>query len=220
MHHFEALNKEPLANKAKFLSIWEQLAKHYKNYPDSVYFEMLNEPCDKLTDSIWNGLMSETLKVIRATNPKRAVIVGPTDYNSVRKLNKLVLPNDQNLILTFHFYEPFHFTHQGAGWVSNSNQWLGTKWDTIPSDEEFVKKLFDLAKTFSVKNQVPVYLGEYGSFSKADEISRVQWTSYVGHLAQEFGFSRAYWEYCSGFGIYNKKTKAWEQNLTNAVLAK
>ena len=41
---------------------------------------------------------------------------------------------DPNLIVTIHNYEPFHFTHQGAGWVEGGSDWLGTGWDGTPDE--------------------------------------------------------------------------------------
>jgi endoglucanase len=49
LHEFHAMSKDPMGLKDKFLSVWEQLATRYKDCPDTVFFEILNEPHDKLT---------------------------------------------------------------------------------------------------------------------------------------------------------------------------
>ena len=36
--------KDPNGQKPKFLAMWEQIAEHYKNYPNTLLFELLNEP--------------------------------------------------------------------------------------------------------------------------------------------------------------------------------
>ena len=47
----------------------------------------------------------------------------------------LDVPDDAHLIVTFHYYLPFEFTHQGAEWIGDaSNAWLGTTWDA--TDEQ------------------------------------------------------------------------------------
>jgi hypothetical protein len=77
---------------------------------------------------LWNALLVKALAVVRQSNPTRPVIVGPTRWNSITMLPLLKLPADPNLIVTVHFYDPFTFTHQGAGWVNPSPP-TGTRWD-------------------------------------------------------------------------------------------
>ena len=53
-------------------------------------------------------------------------MIGPGQWNSISGLKSLQLPeDDQNLIITVHYYLPFEFTHQGAEWVNGSDAWLG-----------------------------------------------------------------------------------------------
>ncbi len=120
VHHDDRLNRQPLRERARFLATWTQLAKHYQYAPKNVYFELLNEPHDAFNEQpeLWNSLLAEAILLIRQTNPERPVIVGPVGWNAISRLADLRLPDDANLIVTVHFYEPFDFTHQGADWVS------------------------------------------------------------------------------------------------------
>ena len=44
--------------------------------------------------------------------------MSPGRWGSVNELDQLRLPDtDERIIVTIHCYEPFQFTHQGAGWV-------------------------------------------------------------------------------------------------------
>jgi endoglucanase len=117
LHHFNELTLSPESNKARFLGLWDQIATHYQKQPQNVIFELLNEPNDKL-EPFWNEYAAAALAVVRKTNPKRTVIIGPTGWNTAEKLAELKVPNDPNLIVTFHNYTPFEFTHQGAEWAS------------------------------------------------------------------------------------------------------
>ena len=63
MHHYEEIFTDPAAHQERFLALWEQIAAHYKDYPTSLVFEILNEPHDKLTKSLWNNLLVEALAV-------------------------------------------------------------------------------------------------------------------------------------------------------------
>ncbi len=126
MHHYDELMTDPAANKDRFLGMWQQIATHFKDAPNNVFFEIHNEPNGAI-EPLWNEYSSAALKIIRESNPTRAVIIGPNGWNSAWRLPELKLPDDKNLIVTFHNYEPFSFTHQGADWVSPIPA-VGTQW--------------------------------------------------------------------------------------------
>ena len=217
-HNDEALNKDPDTNGDRFVSIWKQIATHYKDAPASVLFELLNEPFGKLTSAKWNALLTRTLKSVRETNPTRTVVVGPVQWNSIAKLPQLVLPeDDRNLLVTFHFYDPFHFTHQGAEWAEYSDKWLGTKWGS-EEDKAAIVKDFDKAAAWGVEHQRPIYLGEFGAYSKSPIEGRAQWTAFVVQTANAHSFPWTYWEFCSGFGVYDPAAKAWREPLLRALV--
>jgi endoglucanase len=182
-------------------------------------FELLNEPHDKLVDDKWNAVIPQVLKAVRATNPTRAVIVGPPFWNGIWALPKLKLPDDPNLILTVHFYDPFKFTHQGAPWAAEDVRKLnGLKWEGTESELKAIRKSFDEASAWAKKHNRPVYLGEFGTFEKADITSRAKWTGAVVHEAEARGFSWAYWEFAAGFGAYDSAAKAWRETLLKALI--
>ncbi len=115
MHHFGELMADPQGQRERFLALWRQIAERYQGYPPELLFELLNEPSERLTAAIWNELLRDALRVIRASNPDRNILVGPVQWNSLHALSSLRLPpEDRHLIVTIHYYEPFPFTHQGA----------------------------------------------------------------------------------------------------------
>ncbi len=218
IHHFVEINADPAAQKQRFLSLWQQIAEHYRSYSPNLLFEILNEPHDQLTPELWNTFLAEALAVIRQSNPKRTVIVGTANWGGIDALPQLVLPEDAYLILTFHYYQPFHFTHQGASWVAGSEAWLGTQWLGTREEKSNIQKDFDSVQQWAFQQKVPVFMGEFGAYHKADLASRVRWTSFVAREAEKRGFSWAYWEFCSGFGIYDPQTGSWLTELKNALI--
>ena len=221
MHHYTELNTDPNAHKDRFMALWGQIAGHYKDYPNMLLFEPLNEPADKLGIQEWNAILKEVLTVIRKSNPNRILVIGPGNYNSVYKINDLDLPkDDRNIIVTFHYYEPYKFSFQGAPWLAglDSNSWLGTKWTGTVEQKQRVAKDFDDAGKWGKENNRPIYLGEFGTYEKADMESRILWTRCVAETAIERGFSSTYWEFCSVFGLYDPKAKTWRKELLEAVI--
>lgn len=117
-HHFYDLDKDPAGNKQRFIEGWNTIATHFKDSPEGLYFELLNEPHDNLSTEILNPIQAEAIATIRKTNPTRTIVLSPGDWGKVTEFDKLLLPDDDtNIIVTFHCYEPFFFTHQNSGWT-------------------------------------------------------------------------------------------------------
>lgn len=221
IHHYDEMMTFPLEHEERFLALWAQIADRYKAYPDTLYFEILNEPHNQLTDEIWNRQLQAALGIIRETNPMRPVIFGPTHWNNIDKLGALkVPPNDPNLIVTFHYYSPFEFTHQAADWVSGAEAWRGTEWTASESEMRAVRSDFDSALAWAEQHNVPLYMGEFGAYGEADMASRERWTSFVVQEAEARGFSFAYWEFASSFGAFNKSKGEWRPELLGALIQK
>jgi endoglucanase len=218
MHHHEAIFANPDAQKAKFLSQWTQIATFFKDYDSNLLFEVMNEPNTNLTPDKWNTFFAEALSAIRKTNKTRAVLMGTSNWGGLAGVSSLKIPADDNIILTIHYYDPFNFTHQGADWVDGSTPWLGTKWENTNLERDEIIGQFKYLKEFGNQNNLPIHIGEFGAFSKADLESRVLWSNYLARWFEQQGFSWAYWEFSAGFGIYNPSTGQYLQPLLDALV--
>jgi endoglucanase len=219
MHHHGELNNDPKGQEARFLAQWAQIAEYFKDYPNKLLFEILNEPHGNLTAEKWNELIPQALKEIRKTNEQRIVVIGTANWGGLGGLKDLKIPDDANLILTIHYYNPFHFTHQGASWSGEQSKgWLGTEWNNTRTEREAVQNDFAPLIARSKEEGIPVHIGEFGAYEKADINSRARWTNYLSRYFEEQGWSWAYWELSAGFGIYNPATKTYNQKLVDALL--
>ncbi|WP_346854122.1 cellulase family glycosylhydrolase [uncultured Draconibacterium sp.] len=218
MHHHEALYENPENNKARFLAQWQQISEYFADYPDSLLFEILNEPHGNMTADKWNVFLADALTTIRIKNPERAVLIGTAEYGGLGGLSKLQLPDDDNIILTIHYYNPFAFTHQGAEWVDGADVWLGTKWTNTVTERNVVANDFAPLKAIETQKNIPIHIGEFGSYSKADINSRENWTTYMGRYIESLGWSWAYWEFSAGFGIYKPASKTYNNGLIDALV--
>jgi len=153
LHHYMELMKEPEANADRFVALWSQIAARYKDRPASVAFELANEPNEKLTPDLLNKLHARALQVVRASNPTRKVIVDSYFWAGADYLKQLELPEDPNLVASFHMYQPILFTHQGAPWMPPEFQTTGvlfpgppkTPLEPVPAAKAtgWVKQWFD-----------------------------------------------------------------------------
>lgn len=226
MHHYRQLDGDALdANERsvaasvmdlRFVMLWEQIAAHFQGRNSRLVFELYNEPHGRLNGEPWNVLAARTLGVVRKTNPDRIVMIGPTRWNNASDLQQLKLPNDANLIATVHNYSPFPFTHQGAEWVSPVLP-LGVTCCSAAQQAEMVAPL-DVAKAWSAAKRYPMYVGEFGAYSKADDASRIAFNRTMRQAMESRGMTWAYWEFASGFGVYDPAKLSFRQPLLDSLL--
>jgi endoglucanase len=219
VHHYSEMESNPDQHLPRLIGLWEQIAQRYKDRPEGVYFELLNEPHSKMTEEKWNAAIPKLLATVRKTNPTRPIIVGPAQWNGIWALDKLRLPKDDaNLIVTVHCYDPFEFTHQGAPWAKGADRWKGRKWTGSDTEQSALGKTLQQAAAWGKKNGRPIFLGEFGTFEVADMQSRARWTRYMVARAEKLGLSWAYWEFCAGFGAFDPRGNAWHEPLKDALL--
>ncbi len=125
IHHFNELDRNPAAATGEFLAIWKQIAAHYRDFSPKLAFELDNEPHENATTALMNPIYARAITEIRQSNPNRTIFVEPGGWGGISELKNLVLPPDENMIVSVHCYEPFHFTHQGAGWTTADVQQTG-----------------------------------------------------------------------------------------------
>jgi len=228
MHHYRQLDGDPLDTgesavapgviDVRFVMLWDQIATHFQGRGPRLVFELYNEPHGRMNGEPWNVLAARAMRVVRRTNPDRIVVIGPTHWNSANDLALLKLPNDANLIATVHNYNPFRFTHQGAEWVSPVLPTGVTCCDAAQVAE--MTAPLDIAKAWSTAVRYPVFVGEFGAYSKADSTSRFDFDRKMRQAMESRGMSWDYWEFASGFGVYDPATLAFRQGLLDSLLGR
>lgn len=223
VHHYDEIDQEPAKHRERFAGLWKQVAAHFASFPDSLQFELYNEPNTNHSEAEWNLNLAAALKEVRVLNPDRAVQVGGVKWNQVYTLKDLKLPKeDRHLIVHIHYYAPFHFTHKNAPWIQGSKEWTdNASWEGTAAQKEAVRKDFAVARDWAKAEGRPVFLGEFGSArSNPDITSRLRWTRFIRDEAEAHGFTWAYWEYQANFGVWDPQAKEWRKELLEALTAK
>ncbi|XHS77661.1 glycoside hydrolase family 5 protein [Burkholderiaceae bacterium UC74_6] len=216
-HNFEDCAKDLAGCRPKLQAFWRQVSLHFKDAPASVVFEILNEPNGQMNDA-WNDVLAENLAIIRASNPTRRVVIGPRMWNSMGELDNLKLPAaDRNIVVTFHYYTPMEFTHQGASWTPQFTNLSGITWGTA-FDRDRLKKDFAQVATWAERNKRPILLGEFGALEKAGSLYRVLWTDAVARTAEAKGFGWSYWQFDSDFVVWDMKKDGWVKTVHGALI--
>ena len=217
-HDDLAISPDPAGKRREFLAAWAAIAEHCKARPETVLFEILNEPAPKFTHESWDEYWRVALAIIRKFNPKRTVIIGPAQWNGVGELDHLNLPaDDRNIIATVHYYNPFPFTHQGTPWTGQKDK-TGVTCAGTGSEMKAVEK--DLAKVaqWSEENKRPIYIGEFGTYEKADMPSRVAWTAHVSRQFEKHGWSWGFWQFADNFAVFDMRNQKWVEPIRDALI--
>lgn len=216
-HDFNACGEDPAACKPKLFAFWKQIGERYRDAPDGVVFELLNEPNKGLTDAVWNAWIAELIPVVRATNPTRNVVIGPAFWNNIGHLDQLKLPEgDRHLIATVHYYLPMEFTHQGASWNPDTPR-TGVTWGTA-AERQRMKADFDGVQAWAKAHDRPMLLGEFGAYDKGDMASRAAYTAAAAREAEARGWAWAYWQFDSDFIAYDIGKDAWVAPIHEALV--
>jgi endoglucanase len=227
------------------IPVWEQIARLFKDRSDYVIYEILNEP-HGINDARWGEIQGKTIEAIRRIDQKHSIIVGGTDYNSISKLAAIPKYSDTNLIYTFHFYDPFIFTHQGATWGEPSMASLAgvpfpfkrQRMPKVPADligtwleEGIARYMYESAPSalyatlnkvtaFSKERNVPVFCGEFGVFMiQSPKEDRVTWYKVVSDALDRRNISRTSWDYYGGFGVFNSGRGSFNHDLNVEVVS-
>jgi aryl-phospho-beta-D-glucosidase BglC (GH1 family) len=197
-HHEEWIKSNySQSNRDRFDSIWSQISVRFRNKPEKLLFEIINEP-KGLTKVQNDDLHKRVLSVIRKTNPARIVIFQGHEWGGSDELITAAIPNDPYLIGSFHSYDPYLFGLEGQG-----------TWGSASDYTELAAK-FSKVKSWSDQTKIPVLLGEFGAIASADYNSRMKhYRAYVD-LVRRNGFSGCAWDDGGSFKILLRNEKRWD----------
>ena len=244
-HTFDVnANTDPAIGNV-LMKVWKQMAAHYKNRTGYVFYEMLNEP-HGIDDTLWGSIQQSVIDAIRTEDAVHYIVVGGANWNSYNNLSAIPVYTDTKLIYTFHFYDPFIFTHQGASWTDPSmvplagvpfpyragdmpatppsliGTWIQGGLNNYANEGTVakVKALIDIAVSFKNTRNVPVFCGEFGVYiPNSNNSDRVYWYEVVRKYLEEKNIPWTIWDYQGGFGLFEKgSNELFDYDLNEALL--
>jgi endoglucanase len=240
-HYGKLTDTNYLTETPKIINQWLKLTKRYiRESPEKVFFELYNEP-PHMNPKVWKDAAYNIVTAIRRVDKKRTLIVGASNFNSIYELSRMERLADENIIYTFHFYEPFFFTHQGADWVGNQVATTGVPFPydakTYPAinpkvkgtwgennyyqyktdgNEQSVHDKLQIVKNWGARYDVPILCGEYGVYNKyADADSRCRYIKTVRENLKAMGIPGIMWDYNTNFSIFNGRPSI--KNLSDCM---
>jgi endoglucanase len=219
--------------EANFVSLWKFLATHYAaRDPERIFYDILNEP--EIDDPAkWNAIQARAAEAIRSVDTTHTLIATGARYDGIDELLQVTPLKDENVVYTFHFYEPFQFTHQGATWSTPALAHLkNVPFPADPAklgpmiasatdpdernmladysnagwDESMIAHRMKLARKWADAHHVTIICNEFGAFR--DTIADAQRAAYlqVDRTSLEaLHIPWAEWDYRGNFGIVTKQ---------------
>jgi aryl-phospho-beta-D-glucosidase BglC (GH1 family) len=217
----------------RFADFWRALAAHYSTWEaDRVFLEVMNEP--EFSDRYrWLGVQMKLVAAIRQGAPGLTIIAAGARWSNDDELVFEEPLRDPNVIYSFHFYEPYIFTHQGANWSAYYWHWLrGVRY---PSSEDSAARAAALvpdevdrlqvirygrehwdagrieaemkqAAEWARRRGVPLVCNEFGVYRDyADPADRDAWLHDVRKAFERNGIGWTMWDYSGSFGVVTKK---------------
>ena len=220
-----------LAKIDRFKAIWRDISVRFQNKPDTVLFEIMNEPFFSMSAAEVIDINTQMLTVIRTTNPHRNVIVtggGLNSYQAPLQLSDAFLQSDNHLIATFHYYQPFSFTSSASA-THTDNDWGTT------TDINNMETHFNAVQSWANSKNVAIYLGEFGADNEngfnystntygtnggPDVQSRYLYHYHIAKAARDRGFALSVWDAGEEAGktLYLNSSQNWVKDVRNAVL--
>jgi endoglucanase len=183
-----------------FERAWAALAAHLSRMPPGqVLLEVLNEPVFDADPAAWFPIQRRLVSTIRAAAPLHTIVTGGPNWSSLDGLLKTRPLDDANVLYTFHFYEPFEFTHQGAPWVTGPVRHTSGVRYRAP---HLVNRRVASAAEWSRRHGVPVWAGEFGAYpAVAPRPDRLRWLYDVRTALERHGIGWAVWSYDESLGL-------------------
>jgi endoglucanase len=245
-HYFNA-DVKPLwtdpAAQEEFLGFWKQLSNELHAYPvDKLAYELMNEAVSDDPED-WNRLLAKGIETVRALEPERVIVVGSNKWQQVGTFKDLKVPGgDSNLLLSFHFYDPFLLTHYRAPWTGALAQFEGEVrypgftvdtmeyanlagdvldrvrgsngyWDAARIEEAFMQ-----ARAVADSFGLPLFCGEFGCFpSKPPELRNAYYRDIIS-VFDKLDISWTHWNYKNDFPVVDEKTLEPIEAVVSALI--
>lgn len=230
-------------NQQRFISIWDEVSARLQTHGEGLRYELLNEVTDG-TGYGWNKMYPMGVAAIRSREPNRKIYVGSNRMNDVNHLAELHLMDDPNLIYNFHYYDPHAFTHQMAPFDQDMHAFhhaydypcfFGEElYHYVKDHPDYVARCPGVLLTHNNREDMlrrlrparefirctgkPLYCGEFGVISLADENAASKWIHDLVGVLRQMKIGYAYWCYkVRDFGLVDRNSKVLKPELAKTL---
>ncbi len=231
-YHYGKLNIDNSSGEIDRISwMWKQIQRPFVGQAyDHLFFELYNEPT--INANSWKSTITTIIQYLRFEDKNRVYIIGGVNYNSLDELINLGKLPDDNILYTFHFYEPYIFTHQGADWTKDKTYITGLpypfekrKMPALPNnakgtvvERDYNKYAYEATKAYlserfrnifevCEKNNMPLICTETGVIDLVKKKYRWNYLRDIGEIAFANNIPLIFWDYDQNFAVSTESKK-------------
>ncbi|MBT9483836.1 cellulase family glycosylhydrolase [Sediminibacterium sp.] len=237
VYHYGKLNNQNKETETeRIIKIWKQVINYMREFSyEKLFLELYNEPTTDM--DIWKSTATTLVRELRKEDPDRIFIIGGANYNGINELLTMgkLSSDDGKILYTFHFYEPYVFTHQGAEWTKEKTYMTGLPYpfkkrkmpellgaapdsEVIKEFERFPREsnfdyLFMRIKKIKMeadKQNLPLICTETGVINLASAKAKSAYLRDITSIMKRFDIPVMLWDYNDKFGI-SKGEKVMKQ---------
>lgn len=182
------------ACQEKFVSVWERIARRYRDSRSIWGYDLVNEPVEDFVEEgcdDWQALAERAARAVRAIDPVRTLIVEPASWGGPDGLADLEPLSVSNVVYSVHMYQPHAFTHQGVHRQGPPLRYPG-EIDGKAWDKSELERALRPVVEFQRKHGVHIYIGEFSAIRWAPEGSAAR---YLSDLIDIFEANQWDWSY-------------------------
>lgn len=189
----------------RIIATWKQIAVAFKDYDnDKLMFETFNEIHDEKWGwgslnygglcqlmERWNQLAVDVIRATGGNNADRWIGVPSfcaSDIFTVGPKHVLNIPEDpaNKIMVAVHTYAPFEFCTEGK-----VQQWghTATEAGAAKNGEADIRSFFDKLKKEFIDKNIPIYVGEFGCETRANEADEKYRTYFMEYLCRASYFA-------------------------------
>ena len=200
---------------------WQDVANELKDHPAIIGYNLLNEPhperyFDTSTSNVAKNSNSETqkklykfnnkiVKAIRKVDKETPIVIESSGYSYPEALEKMIPIKDNNILYSFHMYEPENYTFSRLeknlnypGKVTDPDTGEIKYWDRNTIDQ-YLNSVVRWQKKHNISSS-HILVGEFGAFRNLNGI-----TNYFKDLISIFNKYNWHW------AVYSFREDNWDK---------
>lgn len=214
-HYIEENATDHADAKKHLVDWWTKMAAEFKDYPETLTFNILVEISGTYKDDYtnMNDFYVDILKGIRETNPTRIVIFPPVSISNPEYLQHLEIPgnNDPYTMAEWHLYAAGPNKKDGGKkyWVDGSTA----------EERQNVTGPIKTAADWMQKTGYKTWVGAWmaGNYNKGNEYDITAQVGFASFMTRELAKVNIPWSINAGNKYYDYEKKEWFNETEDAA---